>query len=272
MTCLACGLAEAAADCTYSDDYGHDETNHWQTCTLCGGKKTETHSWGYLWASTTSTIRRSCDKCEIGTAVGTVSVTPDFSVAYGETGSATLACTAELAEGYCLEPEDGEANCWYLTALSGSQSWSLGRDLQVQLPDDLPAGEYWYSASPRLSYQGNNTIVKRFNVAGKVTVTPAPLTTKANDQTITYGQSITEGTGQVTTTGLCAGDSLSSITLAASTRNVPGGTIELSAAQIKNSSGADMTANYTITYQPGTLTINKAAAPAITWPTANGLT
>jgi hypothetical protein len=33
-----------------------------------------------------------------------------------------------------------------------------------------------------------------------------------------------------------------------------------------------MTANYTITYQPGTLTINKAAAPAITWPTANGLT
>ena len=33
-----------------------------------------------------------------------------------------------------------------------------------------------------------------------------------------------------------------------------------------------MTANYTITYQPGTLTINKAAAPAITWPAANGLT
>ncbi|MCX4374491.1 MAG: hypothetical protein OSJ58_22245, partial [Dysosmobacter sp.] len=106
MNCLACGLAEAAADCTYSDDYGHDETNHWQTCTLCGGKKTETHSWGYLWASTTSTIRRSCDKCEIGTAVGTVSVTPGFSVAYGETGSATLACTAELADGYSLEPAD----------------------------------------------------------------------------------------------------------------------------------------------------------------------
>ncbi|NCE76886.1 hypothetical protein D1157_18335, partial [Anaerotruncus sp. X29] len=35
QTCLACGLAEAAESCAYSDDYGHDETNHWQTCTLC---------------------------------------------------------------------------------------------------------------------------------------------------------------------------------------------------------------------------------------------
>ncbi|NCE76793.1 hypothetical protein D1157_17820, partial [Anaerotruncus sp. X29] len=34
-TCLACGYAGAAESCAYSDDYGHDETNHWQTCTLC---------------------------------------------------------------------------------------------------------------------------------------------------------------------------------------------------------------------------------------------
>ena len=198
QTCLACGLAEAAADCTYSDDYGHDETNHWQTCTLCGGKKTEAHSWGYRWASTTSTIRRSCDKCEIGTAVGTVSVTPDFSVAYGETGSATLACTAELAEGYCLEPEDGEANCWYLTALSGSQSWSLGRDLQVQLPDDLPAGEYRYSASPRLSYQGDIIVGSNISIFGNVTVTPALLTvTGAAAKDRTY-----DGTNSVQITGV----------------------------------------------------------------------
>ena len=100
----------------------------------------------------------------------------------------------------------------------------------------------------------------------------ATLTIKASDQTITYGQSITEGTGQVTATGLCAGDSLSGITLAASTRNVPGGTIELSAAQIKNSSGGDVTANYNITYEAGTLTINKAQATVTGDPTANTLT
>ena len=104
------------------------------------------------------------------------------------------------------------------------------------------------------------------------TISPATLTIKASDQTITYGQSITEGTGQVTATGLCAGDSLSGITLAASTRNVPGGTIELSAAQIKNSSGGDVTANYNITYEAGTLTINKAQATVTGDPTANTLT
>ena len=176
QTCLACGLAEAAADCAYSDDYGHDETNHWQTCTLCGGKKTEAHNWVHQCTSATGIIRRSCDKCEIETVVGTVSITPDFSVAYGETGSATLACTAELADGYSLEPADSADNCWVLMALSDGKSWNLGRELEVKLPADLPAGEYWYNASPRLSYQGDNTIVKCFNVVGKVTVTPAPLT------------------------------------------------------------------------------------------------
>ena len=38
------------------------------------------------------------------------------------------------------------------------------------------------------------------------TISPATLTIKASDQTITYGQSITEGTGQVTATGLCRRD------------------------------------------------------------------
>ncbi|NCE82473.1 hypothetical protein D1156_16135, partial [Neglecta sp. X58] len=142
---------------------------------------------------------------------------------------------------------------------------TVGKDYDVTFQDGFKnAGTYTVTVTGKGIYEG--TVKKTFSI-GK-----AALTIKANDQTITYGQSITEGTGQVTATGLCAGDSLSSITLAASTRNVPGGTIELSAAQIKNSSSADMTANYTITYQPGTLTINKAAAPAITWPAANGLT
>ena len=104
------------------------------------------------------------------------------------------------------------------------------------------------------------------------TIGTAVLTIKASDQTITYGQSITEGTDQVTAAALCTGDTLKGITLDASTKNVPGGTITPSTAQIQNSSGADVAGNYNITYQPGTLTINKAAAPAITWPAANGLT
>ena len=197
-TCLACGYAGAAESCAYSDDYGHDETNHWQTCTLCGGKKTEAHGWVHQCTSATGIIRRSCDKCEIETVVGTVSITPDFSVTYGKTGSATLVCTAELADGYSLEPADSADNCWVLMALSDGKSWNLGRELEVKLPADLPAGEYWYDAYPRLSYQGNNTIVKRFNVIGKVTVTPAPLTvTGAAAKDRTY-----DGTNSVQITGV----------------------------------------------------------------------
>lgn len=148
MTCRACGLEGAAESCAYSDDYGHDETNHWQTCTLCGGKKTEAHGWVHQCTSATGIIRRSCNKCEIETVVGTVSITPDFSVTYGKTGSATLVCTAELADGYSLEPADSADNCWVLMALSDGKSWNLGRELEVKLPADLPAGEYWYNASP----------------------------------------------------------------------------------------------------------------------------
>ncbi|WP_303753519.1 YDG domain-containing protein, partial [uncultured Alistipes sp.] len=210
MTCLACGYAGAAESCAYSDDYGHDETNHWQTCTLCGGKKTEAHGWVHQCTSATGIIRRSCDKCEIETVVGTVSITPDFSVTYGKTGSATLVCTAELADGYSLEPADSADNCWVLMALSDGKSWNLGRELEVKLPADLPAGEYWYNASPRLSYQGNNTIVKRFNVLGQVTVTPAPLTvTGAAAKDRTYdGTNSVQITG-VTLDGILNGDDVS---------------------------------------------------------------
>ena len=143
----------------------------------------------------------------------------------------------------------------------------------------IDASQYTISATNNVNV-GTSTLTVTATADGNYsgsasttfTISPATLTIKASDQTITYGQSITEGTGQVTATGLCAGDSLRGITLAASTRNVPGGTIELSAAQIKNSSGGDVTANYNITYEAGTLTINKAQATVTGDPTANTLT
>ena len=97
------------------------------------------------------------------------------------------------------------------------------------------------------------------------TITPAPLTVKANDQTITYGGSLDDT--EVTCTGLCTGDSLKSITLTASSDQVAVAdkTITPSAAQIQNASGADVTGNYKITYETGALTITKdisATAPS----------
>ena len=104
------------------------------------------------------------------------------------------------------------------------------------------------------------------SVSAAFTIGKASLTIKASDQTITYGGGIAQGPGQVTPTGLCSGDTLESVTLEASTSDVPGGNITPSGAVIKRG-GEDVTENYNITYQPGALTINKSQ-PTIAW--ANG--
>ncbi len=92
-----------------------------------------------------------------------------------------------------------------------------------------------------------------------ITVNKAPLTIKAKDQEITYGQAIAAGTSQVTWEGLCTGDRLERITLTPSTADVPGGAIIPSEAGIRSDSAKDVTGNYQITYAEGKLTIAKAA-------------
>ena len=112
------------------------------------------------------------------------------------------------------------------------------------------------------------------SVSSTFTIAPATLTITASDQTITYGGSIATGTDQVTPAGLVGGDTLESVTLEASSDQVAvtDKTITPSAAQIRNTSGADVTGNYKITYEMGTLTINKAQSAVTVNPTANTLT
>lgn len=103
------------------------------------------------------------------------------------------------------------------------------------------------------NYTGNIT---RQWIIGK-----KPLTITAKAQTVTYGTAITQGTNQVTTNSLCAGHTLSAITLTQSTTNATtSGTITPSAATILDGSNHDVTSNYNITYNTGTLTINKASS------------
>ncbi|MCI9223163.1 MAG: hypothetical protein HFF22_07335, partial [Oscillospiraceae bacterium] len=127
----------------------------------------------------------------------------------------------------------------------------------ISATDNINAGEATVTVTAAANGNYSGSISTTFTI-GK-----AALTIKANDQTITYGESITEGTDQVTTTNLCTGDTLKGITLDASTKNVPGGTITPSAAQIQNSSGADVAGNYNIIYQTGTLTINPSPVTLI---------
>ncbi|RDI31589.1 GLUG motif-containing protein, partial [Gluconacetobacter liquefaciens] len=88
------------------------------------------------------------------------------------------------------------------------------------------------------------------------TVVRAPLTVTALNQTGTYGQAPTLGTSAYSTSGLVNGDTVSGVTLAtaATGRSAVGNYgITASAAQ-----GSGL-ANYAVTYQPGTLTIDPAA-------------
>jgi uncharacterized repeat protein (TIGR02543 family) len=82
------------------------------------------------------------------------------------------------------------------------------------------------------------------------------VTITANDQTITYGQTISSGVSNVTATGLVEGHSISAITLTPSTNQVTtSGTITASNATIKSGT-TDVTSNYNIKYTSGKLTIN----------------
>lgn len=104
--------------------------------------------------------------------------------------------------------------------------------------------------------QGNYT----GTIARQWSITQKPLTITANAQTVTYGTAIMQGTNQVTTNSLCAGHTLSAITLTQSTTNATtNGTITPSAATIMDGSN-NVTSNYNITYNTGTLIINKASS------------
>lgn len=147
-----------------------------------------------------------------------------------------------------------------LSVKQGQTALTEGTDYEVSYTrggaattDLTSAGTITVAVTGKGNYGG--TVKKTF------TIEKASLTIKANDQTITYGESIGNETERVTVTGLCGSDTLTDITLTPSTENVPGGTIMPSAAKIQNSSSGDASANYDITYKQGTLTINKAQNP-----------
>lgn len=91
------------------------------------------------------------------------------------------------------------------------------------------------------------------------TISKKALTITANEQSKTYGESISEETTDVSVTGLVTGDSLFGINIAQSTVNATdAGTLTPSNAVIKKGE-VNVTSNYDITYNTGTLTISKVS-------------
>lgn len=126
-------------------------------------------------------------------------------------------------------------------------------DYDVAYSNNTNAGTATITVTGKGDYTGTAT--------GTFAIGKKALTITAKNQTITYGQSISKSTSQVTVSGLVSGDSLTSITLTQSTTNATtDGTITPSAAKTSNGAG-----NYSITYATGTLVINKASG-SISFP------
>ena len=176
-------------------------------------------------------------------------------------------CSYDVTTGKCV--------CGAALAVTLNNAEGLAYNGTAQEPDVtvMLDGTVVDAADYTVSYTGNTnagTNTAKAAVTGKSPYTfrkelafsigKAALAIKANDQTITYGENIAQGTGQVTAAGLCGSDSLGGITLTASSDQVAAEnkTITPSAAQIQNASNEDVGNNYKITYETGALTINKA--------------
>ncbi len=101
-------------------------------------------------------------------------------------------------------------------------------------------------------------------------ITKRSVTVKAIDQRVEVGGNINDGVGQATLTGALTGHTLVSVDLNSSDTSIitDRGTITPTNATIKDAGGNDVTQNYAITYENGTLTVIKARAKVTTTPSA----
>lgn len=188
-----------------------------------------------------------------GTASGTFTIAkanPTYTAPAAQSltynGSSQYLTTAgSTSHGTIQYSEDGTN--WYTTRRTKTNAGSYTT--------------YW-----RLVGDNNHNDVASTSI--NVTIIQKALTITAKAQTITYGGSIATDTSQVTTSGLVSGDSLTAIALTASTSSVTtSGTITPSSATTTKG-----ISNYSVTYNTGNLTINKANSSVTSAPTAKSLT
>jgi hypothetical protein len=101
-------------------------------------------------------------------------------------------------------------------------------------------------------------------VDGSLTVNLAPLTITANNQTKTYGQTVSFAGTEFTPSGLQNGETIGSATIT-STGAGSGAAVGSYPITISDATGGTFTpANYTITYVPGTLTVTARPVLVVT--------
>ncbi|EEF59129.1 beta strand repeat-containing protein [Pedosphaera parvula] len=194
-------------------------------------------------------------------------LTVNQSIVYGTT---PLTLSGTLSATGPVYPDIGETVT--VTINGNAQTTTINDatgDFSINYnPATIPFSATAYAVT--YSYAGNATLGRSSDATKTLTVTKAPLTVTANDQTKTYGQTLSVGTGKTlfTSSGLLNGQTIGTVTLASTgsaATSAAGGsyTITPSAA----TGGTFSANNYSITYAAGTLTVN----PAPLTVTANNL-
>ena len=105
---------------------------------------------------------------------------------------------------------------------------------------------------------------------GSFTVTPAPLTVTADDQTKTEGQAFTFGGTEFTTTGLRNADTVDSVTLASAGADAGASSDDSPFAITVGDIIGNGLSNYEISTVPGTFTVEAAIIPPVINPVPGG--
>jgi autotransporter-associated beta strand protein len=134
-------------------------------------------------------------------------------------------------------------------------------DFTITIPiNTVPAGSYVVT----YSYPGNGTLAPATDTSTALIITKAPVTVTANNQVKTYGQTLPSGAGSTlfADSGLQNGDIIGTVTLAISgspsgaVSNAPVSGSPYTITPSAATGGTFNSANYSITYVTGSLTVN----------------
>jgi len=198
-------------------------------------------------------------------AVASVAVIPMAPMAYGSPTTLEAAVTPNPGANGTLTFYDNG------TVVAGASAVPIDASgIGMFQIASLPAGNHAITAV----YNGSLGVEPSpMSAATTQIINPAPLTISANNQTNTAGNSFTFTGNEFTTTGLQNGDTVGTVTFA----TPMGGTAATDAAgsypiQVSAATGGTFNPNnYTITYTPGTFTLNSVTSTTPTTVTLGSL-
>jgi trimeric autotransporter adhesin len=183
---------------------------------------------------------------------GTLTIAPATLTYLANTATTTYGSTPTGLTGKVTGFVNGET---LASATTGSASFTTGATATSNV------GNYAIVGNGLTANYGNYTFAQAAGNAAALTVNPATLTITANDASKTYGDTLTFAGNEFTASGLQNGETIGDVALAsagaAATANVTSSPYTITSNTATG--GSFDTNNYAITYQDGSLTVDRAA-------------